>query len=93
MHPEAIHPQKGKEQNGKAPETTADIAKEGKRYADNGRQANNHGDINAHVKEDDAGNYSLVVLHDKESSATPSGVRRLLNDGPPFTRKNGKFPG
>ena len=45
------------------------------------------------AKEDDAGNYSLVVLHDKESSATPSGVRRLLNDGPPFTRKNGKFPG
>lgn len=45
------------------------------------------------AKEDDAGNYSLVVLHDKESSATPSGVRQLLNDGPPFTRKNDKLPG
>ena len=43
--------------------------------------------------EDDAGNYSLVVLHDKESAHHPTGVRQILHDGPPFTRKNDKLPG
>ena len=42
----------------------------------------------------DAGNYSLVVVHDSESSASPSDIRRSLNDGPPFKRKGGKpLPG
>jgi len=43
--------------------------------------------------ENDAGNYSLVVLHDQESARTPKGVRQVLRDGPPFTRKNDKLPG
>lgn len=43
--------------------------------------------------EDDAGNYSLVLLYDKESAATPSSVSQLLSNGPPFTRKNNSLPG
>jgi len=45
------------------------------------------------TNDEDAGNYSLVILHDKESCATPSSVRQLLSDGPPFTRKNNSLPG
>jgi len=45
------------------------------------------------TNDEDAGNYSLVVLHDKESAATPSSVRQLLSNGPPFTRENNSLPG
>lgn len=42
----------------------------------------------------DAGNYSMVVLHDAESSSSPSGIRQVLGDGPPFVRKGNKgLPG
>ncbi|KAL7546419.1 hypothetical protein ACHAWF_009755 [Thalassiosira exigua] len=45
------------------------------------------------VGESDAGNYSLVVVHDSKSSASPSGIRASL-EGPPYTRKGGKpLPG
>ena len=36
----------------------------------------------------DAGNYSLVVLHDSKSAATPSGIRQSLSESP-FVRKGG----
>ena len=45
------------------------------------------------TNDEDAGNYSLVILHDKESAATPSSVRQLLSNGPPFTRKGNSLPG
>lgn len=42
----------------------------------------------------DAGNYSLVVVHDRQSSKRPSDIRTSLNDGPPFKRKgNSSLPG
>lgn len=42
----------------------------------------------------DAGNYSLVVLHDSQSSKRPSDIRSSLNSGPPFKRKGGSsLPG
>mmetsp|Transcript_39599 Transcript_39599/g.82742 ORF Transcript_39599/g.82742 Transcript_39599/m.82742 type:complete len:281 (-) Transcript_39599:453-1295(-) len=46
------------------------------------------------TEDTDAGNYSLVVVHDSKSSASPSNIRQSLNDGLPFTRKGGKpLPG
>lgn len=46
------------------------------------------------TSEMDAGNYSLVVLHDKDSSSSPSQIRASLNEGPPYVRKGGKsLPG
>jgi len=45
------------------------------------------------TNDEDAGNYSLVVLHDKESTTTPSSVRQLLSNGTPFTRKSNSLPG
>ena len=46
------------------------------------------------VSSNDAGNYSLVVVHDSQSSVRPSDIRASLNSGPPFKRKgNSSLPG